>query len=69
MTKMCTLLKIFFSYKFPGLKVLTLAGDTKNKEERIKIVDNFDNGPSVNELILTVNIGGVGLNLTSDNAL
>ena len=69
MTKMCTLLKIFFSYKFPGLKVLTLTGDTKNKEERGKIVDNFNNDPSVNALILTVNIGGVGLNLTSANVV
>ena len=69
MTKMCTLLKIFFLYKFPGLKVLTLTGDTKNKEERGKIVDNFNNDPSVNVLILTVNIGGVGLNLTSANVV
>ena len=69
MTKMCTLLEIFFSYKFPGLKVLTLTGDTKNKEKRGNIVDNFNNDPSVNVLILTINIGGVGLNLTSANVV
>ena len=69
MTKMCTLLEIFFEYKFPGLKVLTLTGDTKNKEKRGNIVDNFNNDPSVNVLILTINIGGVGLNLTSANVV
>ena len=69
MTKMCTLLEIFFSYKFPGLKILTLTGDTKNKEKRGNIVDNFNNDPSVNVLILTINIGGVGLNLTSANVV
>ena len=69
MTKMCTLLEIFFEYKFPGLKVLTLTGDTKNKEKRGNIVDNFNNDPSINVLILTINIGGVGLNLTSANVV
>ena len=69
MTKMCTLLEIFFSYKFPGLKVLTLTGETKNKEKRGFIVDSFNNDPSVNVLILTINIGGVGLNLTSANVV
>ena len=69
MTKMCTLLDIFFAYKFPGLKVLTLTGDTKNKEKRGNIVDNFNNDPSVNVLILTINIGGLGLSLTSANVV
>ena len=69
MTKMCTLLEVFFTYKFPGLKILTLTGDTKNKEQRGKIVDTFNNDPSVNVLILTINIGGVGLNLTSANVV
>ena len=69
MTKMCTLLEIFFEYKFPGLKILTLTGDTKNKEKRGNIVDKFNNDPSVNVLILTINIGGVGLNLTSANVV
>ena len=69
MTKMCSLLEIFFSFKFPGLKVLTLTGDIKNKEKRGNIVDNFNNDPSVNVLILTINIGGVGLNLTSANVV
>ena len=69
MTKMCTLLDIFFAHKFPGLKVLTLTGDTKNKEKRGNIVDNFNNDPSVNVLILTINIGGLGLSLTSANVV
>ena len=69
MTRMCTLLEIFFSHKFPGLKVLTLTGETKNKEKRGIIVDSFNNDPSVNVLILTINIGGVGLNLTSANVV
>jgi len=69
MTKMCSLLEIFFAYKFPGLKVLTLTGDIKNNEKRGNIVDNFNNDPSVNALILTINIGGVGLNLTSANVV
>ena len=69
MTKMCTFLEIFFKQKFPGLKTLTLTGDTKNKEKRGNIVDNFNNDPSVNALILTINIGGVGLNLTSANVV
>ena len=68
-TKMCTLLEIFFAHKFPGLKILTLTGDIKNKEKRGNIVDNFNNDPSVNVLILTINIGGVGLNLTSANVV
>ena len=69
MTKMCTFLEIFFKQKFPGLKTLTLTGDTKNKEKRGEIVNNFNNDPSVNVLILTINIGGVGLNLTSANVV
>jgi TATA-binding protein-associated factor len=69
MTKMCTFLEIFFKHKFPGLKTLTLTGDTKNKEKRGNIVDTFNNDPSVNVLILTINIGGVGLNLTSANVV
>ena len=69
MTKMCTFLEKFFSYKFPGLKVLTLTGDTKNKEKRGNIVDSFNNDPSVNALILTINIGGLGLSLTSANVV
>ena len=69
MTKMCTLLEVFFKQKFPGLKTLTLTGDTKNKDQRGKIVDTFNNDPSVNALILTINIGGVGLNLTSANVV
>jgi TATA-binding protein-associated factor len=69
MTRMCTLLEIFFSHKFPGLKVLTLTGETKNKEKRGSIVQSFNEDPSVNALILTINIGGVGLNLTSANVV
>ena len=69
MTKMCTLLEVFFKQRFPGMKTLTLTGDTKNKEKRGDIVDNFNNDPSVNALILTINIGGVGLNLTSANVV
>ena len=69
MTKMCTYLEIFFKQKFPGLKTLTLTGDTKSKEKRGEIVDNFNNDPSINALILTINIGGVGLNLTSANVV
>ena len=69
MTKMCTYLEIFFKEKFPGLKTLTLTGDTKSKEKRGEIVDNFNNDPSINALILTINIGGVGLNLTSANVV
>ena len=69
MTKMCTYLEIFFRQKFPGLKTLTLTGDTKSKEKRGEIVDNFNNDPSINALILTINIGGVGLNLTSANVV
>ena len=69
MTKMCNYLEIFFKYKFPGLKTLTLTGDIKNKEKRGEIVNTFNNDPSVNALILTINIGGVGLNLTSANVV
>ena len=69
MTKMCIYLEIFFKQKFPGLKTLTLTGDTKSKEKRGNIVDTFNNDPSVNVLILTINIGGVGLNLTSANVV
>jgi TATA-binding protein-associated factor len=69
MTKMCTFLEIFFAHKFPGLKFLTLTGDIKNKDKRGNIVDTFNNDPSVNALILTINIGGVGLNLTSANVV
>ena len=69
MTKMCTFLEIFFKQKFPGLKTLTLTGDTKNKEKRGNIVNDFNNDPSINVLILTINIGGVGLNLTSANVV
>ena len=45
MAKICTLLKIFFFYKFPVVKVLALTVYTNKKEEQRKITENFNNAP------------------------
>ena len=66
MTKMCKILEEFLKYKFPGINFMTLTGDTK-QNDRGRLVQKFNDDPSVNVLILTTNTGGLGLNLTSAN--
>ena len=63
---MCKILEEFLKYKFPGINFMTLTGDTK-QNDRGRLVQKFNDDPSVNVLILTTNTGGLGLNLTSAN--
>lgn len=46
-----------------GVKFLTLTGDV-NPRERIEIVHKFNASDSVQVLLLTTSVGGLGLNLT-----
>jgi TATA-binding protein-associated factor len=64
--KMIEVISEFISKKFPHLKFLKLSSDT-SVEERAKVVDTFNNNSTINILILTTSIGGLGLSLTSAN--
>jgi len=63
---MTDIIREFIRVKFPFLKVLKLTSET-SIDERAKMVDLFNNDPSINILILTTSIGGLGLSLTSAN--
>ena len=60
-------IKNIFFQKFPVVKVLALRVYTKKKEERSKIIEKFNNNPSIIALILALKIGRVGLYLASSN--
>lgn len=64
--QMCSILASFFKEKFPSMNILLLTSDTK-VSERGNIVNRFNSDPSINLMILTTTIGGLGLNLTSAN--
>jgi SNF2 family DNA or RNA helicase len=54
------------SKQFSHLRVLKITSDYSN-EQRISTVNNFNLDSSINILILTTSIGGLGLSLTSAN--
>ena len=53
-----------FQPHMPSLRYLRLDGSTP-PEKRLEVVDNFNNDDSINVLLLTTRVGGLGLNLTS----
>ena len=64
--QMCSYIEIFLKEKFSSINYLTLTGDIKAKD-RTYFVDKFNKDPSINLMLLTTNIGGLGINLTSAN--
>ena len=66
--QMCSLLAQFFKEKFPSMHILSLTSDTK-PNERSGIVYKFNSDPTINLMILTTSVGGLGLNLTSANVV
>ena len=63
---MCSYLETFLKEKFSTINYLTLTGDVKAKDRTI-LVEKFNKDPSINLMLLTTNIGGLGINLTSAN--
>lgn len=49
-----------------GIKYCLLTGNTP-REERVGIIDSFDNDPNIKVFLLSLKAGGVGLNLTKAN--
>ena len=64
--QMIYLISTFLKKKFPSILVIQLTSDVKPKE-RSNIVLKFNNDPTINIMILTTSIGGLGLNLTAAN--
>ena len=64
--QMCSYLETFLKEKFSTINYLTLTGDVKAKDRTI-LVEKFNKDPSINLMLLTTNIGGLGINLTSAN--
>ena len=58
--------KYLFRTHMPSLRYLRLDGKVPN-ERRTEIVDAFNNDTSVQVLLLTTRVGGLGLNLTGAN--
>ncbi|XP_049851549.1 TATA-binding protein-associated factor 172-like [Schistocerca gregaria] len=55
-----------FKRHMPTVSYLKLDGDVPSNA-RMSIVDKFNSNPSIDVLLLTVSIGGLGLNLTGAN--
>ena len=64
--QMIYLISTFLKKKFPSIFTIQLTSDVKPKE-RSNIVLKFNNDPTINIMILTTSIGGLGLNLTAAN--
>lgn len=60
--------EFLFKTRMPSLRYVRLDGRVP-PEKRMKVVDAFDQDPSVRVMLLTTRVGGLGLNLTAANTV